>query len=63
VKGLLLSGVIAGVRLASGASEGRRHRRDRRATIANIYDYTYALDLLKIGQTGQARLPARWRAS
>ena len=51
VKGLLLSGVIGG-----GPAEQAGLQKDdiiieiAGRTITNIYDYTYALDVLKIGQ-------------
>ncbi|MGE3472306.1 MAG: M20/M25/M40 family metallo-hydrolase, partial [Vicinamibacterales bacterium] len=51
VKGLLLSGVIGG----GPAEQAGLHKGDvivqiGDQTIANIYDYTYALEVLKIGQ-------------
>ena len=51
VKGLLLSGVVGGgpAELA-GLRKGDVIVEIAGQTIANIYDYTYALDVLKIGQ-------------
>jgi Zn-dependent M28 family amino/carboxypeptidase len=50
-KGLLLSGVIGGGPAEeAGLQKGDVIIEIAGATIANIYDYTYALDLLKIGQ-------------
>jgi len=51
VKGLLLSGVIGGGPAEqAGLAKGDVIVEIAGQTIANIYDYTYALDLLKIGQ-------------
>jgi Zn-dependent M28 family amino/carboxypeptidase len=51
VKGLLLSGVIGGGPAEqAGLKKGDVIVEISGQTIANIYDYTYALDLLKIGQ-------------
>ena len=51
VKGLLLSGVIGGGPAEqAGLQKGDVIVEIAGQTIANIYDYTYALDLLKIGQ-------------
>ena len=51
VKGLLLSGVIGGGPAEqAGLRKGDVIVEIAGQTIANIYDYTYALDLLKIGQ-------------
>ena len=51
VKGLLLSGVIGGGPAEqAGLQKGDVIIEIAGQTIANIYDYTYALDLLKIGQ-------------
>ena len=51
VKGLLLSGVIAGGPAEqAGLQKGDVIVEIAGQTIANIYDYTYALDVLKIGQ-------------
>ena len=51
VKGLLLSGVIGGGPAEqAGLQKGDVIVEIAGHTIANIYDYTYALDLLKIGQ-------------
>jgi Zn-dependent M28 family amino/carboxypeptidase len=51
VKGLLLSGVIGGGPAeAAGLQKGDVIVEIAGQTIANIYDYTYALDVLKIGQ-------------
>jgi len=51
VKGLLLSGVIGGGPAEqAGLQKGDVIVEVAGQTIANIYDYTYALDLLKIGQ-------------
>ena len=51
VKGLLLSGVIGGGPAEeAGLKKGDVIVEIAGQTIANIYDYTYALDLLKIGQ-------------
>jgi len=51
VKGLLLSGVIGGGPAeAAGLRKGDVIIEIAGQTIANIYDYTYALDVLKIGQ-------------
>ena len=50
-KGLLLGGVIAGGPAAeAGLDKGDVIVEIAGQTIANIYDYTYALELLKIGQ-------------
>jgi Zn-dependent M28 family amino/carboxypeptidase len=50
-KGLLLSGVIAGGPAeAAGLQKGDLIVEIAGQTIANVYDYTYALDVLKIGQ-------------
>ncbi len=51
VKGLLLSGVIGGGPAeAAGLDKGDVIIEIAGQTIANIYDYTYALDVLKIGE-------------
>jgi hypothetical protein len=51
VKGLLLSGVIGGGPAeAAGLAKGDVIVEIAGQTIANIYDYTYALDVLKIGE-------------
>jgi Zn-dependent M28 family amino/carboxypeptidase len=51
VKGLLLSGVVGGGPAEqSGLRKGDVIVEIAGQTIANIYDYTYALDVLKIGQ-------------
>jgi hypothetical protein len=51
VKGLLLSGVIGGGPAEqAGLKKGDVIVEIAGQTIANIYDYTYALDVLKIGQ-------------
>jgi len=51
VKGLLLSGVIGGGPAEqAGLAKGDVIVEIAGQTIANIYDYTYALDALKIGQ-------------
>ena len=51
MKGLLLSGVIGGGPAEqAGLQKGDVIVEIAGQTIANIYDYTYALDLLKIGQ-------------
>ena len=51
VKGLLLGGVIGGGPAeAAGLQKGDVIVEIAGQTIANIYDYTYALDVLKIGQ-------------
>jgi hypothetical protein len=51
VKGLLLSGVIGGGPAeAAGLQKGDVIVEIAGQTIANIYDYTYALDVLKIGE-------------
>ena len=51
VKGLLLGGVIGGGPAeAAGLQKGDVIIEIAGQTIANIYDYTYALELLKIGQ-------------
>jgi hypothetical protein len=51
VKGLLLGGVIGGGPAeAAGLKKGDVIVEIAGQTIANIYDYTYALDVLKIGQ-------------
>ncbi len=51
VKGLLLSGVIDGGPAAeAGLQKGDVVVEIAGQTIANIYDYTYALDVLKIGE-------------
>ena len=50
-KGLLLGGVIAGgPAAAAGLDKGDVIIEIAGQTIANIYDYTYALELLRIGQ-------------
>ena len=50
-KGLLLGGVVAGGPAdAAGLQKGDVIVEIAGQTIANIYDYTYALDVLKIGQ-------------
>jgi hypothetical protein len=50
-KGLLLGGVVAGGPAeAAGLQKGDVIIEVAGQTIANIYDYTYALDVLKIGQ-------------
>jgi Zn-dependent M28 family amino/carboxypeptidase len=50
-KGLLLGGVVAGGPAeAAGLQKGDLIVEIVGQTIANIYDYTYALDVLKIGQ-------------
>ena len=50
-KGLLLSGVVAGGPAeAAGLQKGDVIVEIAGQSIANIYDYTYALDVLKIGQ-------------
>jgi peptidase M28-like protein/PDZ domain-containing protein/PA domain-containing protein len=50
-KGLLLGGVVAGGPAeASGLQKGDIIVEIAGQTIANIYDYTYALDVLKIGE-------------
>ena len=50
-KGLLLSGVVGGGPAeAAGLQKGDVIVEIAGQTIANIYDYTYALDVLKIGQ-------------
>ena len=50
-KGLLLGGVVAGGPAeAAGLMKGDVIVEIAGQTIANIYDYTYALDVLKIGQ-------------
>jgi len=52
VKGLLLGGVIGGGPAeAAGLQKGDVVVELGGHTIANIYDYTYALDLLKVGTT------------
>jgi S1-C subfamily serine protease len=51
VKGLLLSGVIGGGPAEqAGLQKGDVIVEIAGQTIANIYDYTYALEVLKIGQ-------------
>jgi len=51
VKGLLLGGVIGGGPAEqAGLKKGDVIVEIAGQTIANIYDYTYALDVLKIGQ-------------
>jgi len=51
VKGLLLSGVVGGGPAEqAGLQKGDVIVEIAGQTIANIYDYTYALDVLKIGQ-------------
>ena len=50
-KGLLLSGVVGGGPAeAAGLQKGDVIVEIAGQTIANIYDYTYALELLKIGE-------------
>ena len=54
VKGLLLSGVIDGGPAANaGLQKGDIIVEIAGQTIANIYDYTYALDVLKIGEASK----------
>ncbi len=49
--GLLLSGVVSGgPAQAAGLDQGDVIVELAGRTIANIYDYTYALDLLKVGE-------------
>jgi len=48
-KGLLLSGVIARSRRTGGLQKGDVIVEIGRSDDANIYDYTYALDVLSIG--------------
>ena len=51
VKGLLLGGVVGGGPAEqAGPAKGDVIVEIAGQTIANIYDYTYALDILKIGQ-------------
>ena len=51
VKGLLLGGVVGGGPAEqAGLQKGDVIVEIAGQTIANIYDYTYALDVLKIGQ-------------
>ena len=51
MKGLLLSGVIGGGPAeAAGLQKGDIIVEIAGQTIANIYDYTYALEVLKIGE-------------
>ena len=51
MKGLLLSGVVGGGPAeAAGLRKGDVIVEIAGQTITNIYDYTYALDVLKIGQ-------------
>jgi S1-C subfamily serine protease len=51
VKGLLLSGVVGGGPAEqAGLQKGDVVIEIAGQTIANIYDYTYALDVLKIGE-------------
>jgi S1-C subfamily serine protease len=51
-KGLLLSGVIGGGPAEqAGLQKGDVIIEIAGQSIANIYDYTYALELLKIGQS------------
>ena len=51
VKGLLLGGVVGGGPAEqAGLRKGDVIVEIAGQTIANIYDYTYALDILKIGQ-------------
>jgi C-terminal processing protease CtpA/Prc len=51
VKGLLLGGVVGGGPAEqAGLQKGDVIVEIAEQTIANIYDYTYAMDLLKIGQ-------------
>ena len=51
MKGLLLSGVIDGGPAAeAGLQKGDVIVEVAGQTIANIYDYTYALEVLKIGE-------------
>ena len=51
VKGLLLGGVVGGGPAEqAGLKKGDVIVEIAGQTIANIYDYTYALDILKIGQ-------------
>jgi len=53
-KGLLLGGVVAGGPAeAAGLQKGDLIIEIAGQTIANIYDYTYALDVLKIGQPAE----------
>ena len=63
VKGLLLSGVIGGGPAEqAGLQKGDVIVEIAGQTIANIYDYTYALDVLKIGQPAKVDLHARRQA-
>ena len=53
-EGLLLSGVVAGgPAQAAGLEGGDLIVSLAGQTIANIYDYTYALDLLKVGEPAE----------
>ena len=64
VKGLLLGGVIGGGPAEqAGLQKGDVIVEIAGQTIANIYDYTYALELLKIGAAGEGRLHARRQAA
>ena len=63
-KGLLLGGVIGGGPAEqAGLQKGDVIVEIAGQTIANIYDYTYALELLKIGEAGEGRLHARLGAA
>ena len=63
VKGLLLSGVIGGGPAEqAGLQKGDVIVEIAGQTIANIYDYTYALDVLKIGQPVKVVAHARRQA-
>ena len=64
VKGLLLGGVIGGGPAEqAGLQKGDVIVEIAGQTIANIYDYTYALELLKIEPAGEGRLHAQRRAA
>ena len=64
VKGLLLGGVIGGGPAEqAGLQKGDVIIEIAGQTIANIYDYTYALEVLKSGPAGEGRLHARRRAA
>ncbi len=59
VKGLLLGGVVGGGPAEqAGLMKGDVIVEIAGQTIANIYDYTYALELLKVDAAGQGRLHA-----
>ncbi len=64
VKGLLLGGVVGGGPAEqAGLAKGDVIVEIAGQSIANIYDYTYALELLKIGQPVKVAYCAQASAS